>query len=94
MTHVDPCGSRRLQAFAIILSVNMAPPTVGTYDFYFDIADKLEEIGAEFTLAIHPVGSEGVVVFSNVENPRVAREMVRSQDSMFRERFNADGDGI
>lgn len=72
----------------------MPQPSVGTYDFYFDIADELEELGAEFTLAIHPVGSDGVVVFSNVENARVAREMVRSQDTMFRERFNSDGGGI
>lgn len=65
----------------------MAPKIVGTYDFYFDMADKLQELGAEFSFAVRPDGADGVVVFSNVEDSKVALAMVRSQDVMFRERF-------
>lgn len=65
----------------------MAPRTTGTYDFYFDMADKLQELGTEFSFAVRPEGADGVVVFSNVEDVKIALAMVRSQDNMFRERF-------
>lgn len=59
---------------------------LGTYDFYFDICDQLEELGVEFSFSVK--GEAGVVVFSNVEDPVLARRMVQAQDKTFRERFD------
>lgn len=61
-------------------------PNLGTYDHYFDIADKFDEIGAEFSFAVKHGNS--VIVFSNVEEAGVARRMVQAQDKTFRERFD------
>lgn len=62
----------------------------GTYDFYFDIADKLEGLGVDFSFAVKH--GKDIVVFSNVEQPLVARKMLQAQDKTFGERFNPNPD--
>lgn len=59
----------------------------GTYDFYFDICDKLEELGVEFSVTV--AHETGIVVLSNVEKPLLASKMLAAQDKTFRERFNS-----
>lgn len=63
-------------------------PKLGTYDYYFDIADQLEELGVEFSFAVKH--ETGIVVFSNVEQAGVARKMMQAQDKTFRDRFDRD----
>lgn len=62
-------------------------PNLGTFDHYFDIADKFEDLGVEFSFAVKHGSS--VVVFSNVEQAGVARKMMQAQDKTFRERFES-----
>jgi hypothetical protein len=68
----------------------MAERTVGTYDFYFDMADKLEALGTEFSLVVKQ--GDGCIVLSNVQSSDVARNMLRAQDNMYRDRFNPNPD--
>lgn len=65
----------------------------GTYDYYFDMADQLEEMGVEFSLTVKHVGGEALLVVSNVQREDVARGMVAGLVKSFKERFNPSPDG-
>lgn len=64
--------------------------TVGTMDFYFDMADDLEDLGVDFSLTVR--NGDSVTVLSNVNSVGVARVLLRAQEKMFRERVNPNQD--
>jgi hypothetical protein len=63
---------------------------LGTYDFYFDMADDLEKLGVEFSLTV--AHGDGVIVLSNVQQAAVARHMLAAQTKTFRDRFSPSPD--
>lgn len=66
----------------------MEKPTVGTFDFYFDMADALERLGVDFTLSVlHPAGG-GIMVLTNVSDVPMARHMLAATSKTLRERVN------
>ncbi len=90
----SPCGrSAVFERLTLILTFGVRQTIIhvmriGTYDHYFEIADQLEKLGIEFSFAVKH--DTGIVVFSNVEVPGVARRMMEAQDKTFRERFDPD----
>jgi hypothetical protein len=68
---------------------------LGSYDFYFDIADKLESLGCPFALSVLHPQTNNIVLLSNVQDEELARKMIISLDRTFNERFSkGEGDGI
>jgi hypothetical protein len=61
-------------------------------DFYFDIADRLEALDAEFIVTVRPKGYDGCITLSNVQDEQVAGYMRRNIEEMLGDRFNDDED--
>lgn len=65
---------------------------LGTFDFYFDVADKLKELGVEFVVMVRPPGVKSILNYSHVTDPLVAEKMEESLRMGFDATFGPPGD--
>lgn len=73
----------------------MPKQVVGTFDHYYEIADKLASMGVKFVLLVQPVDS-AVIMLSTIETPGDGKLFASSLASGLGNRFPDDdnaGDG-
>lgn len=55
---------------------------VGTQDFYFDIAEELNELDVEFVVLARDSNKKAVSILCNTANPETLRMFASTLDSM------------
>lgn len=66
---------------------------LGTFDFYFDVADKLKDLGVEFVILVRPPGVKSILNYSSVNDELTAEKMEESLRIGFDARFGPPDDG-
>ena len=60
---------------------------LGSLDHFFDVADQLTGLGAQFTLLVKHPNGDGVLVLCNVEDPTLAGHMAATLRRSFNDKF-------
>ena len=55
---------------------------VGTQDFYFDIAEQLNDLNVEFVVLARDSNKKAVSILCNTANPETLRMFAKTLDSM------------